>query len=75
MRYGEIVTPNEPLPFGWIKAASNQLVISTPATIEQAEVFEGLRFARYHALEEFPGLVFGVMTVAYIVLSLAKLAL
>jgi hypothetical protein len=23
LRYGEIVTPNEPLPFGWIKAASN----------------------------------------------------
>ncbi len=54
---------------------NEQLVISTPATIEQAEVFEGLRIARYRALEEFPGLVFGVMTVVYIILSLAKLAL
>jgi hypothetical protein len=53
---------------------NQQLAISTPATAEQAEVFEGLRIARYRALEEFPGLVFGVMTVAYIVLSLAKLA-
>ena len=54
---------------------NEQLVISTPATVEQAEVFEGLRIARYRALEEFPGLVFGVMTVAYIVMSFAKLAL
>ena len=54
---------------------NEQLVISTPATVEQAEVSEGLRVARYRALEELPGLVFGVMTVAYIVLSLAKLAL
>jgi hypothetical protein len=52
-----------------------QLVISAPATIEQAEVFEGLRIARYRSLEEFPGLVFGVMTVAYIVTSFAKLVL
>ena len=54
---------------------NEQLAISTPARVEQAEVTEGLRIARYRALEEFPGLVFGVMTVAYIVLSLAKLAL
>ena len=54
---------------------NEQVVISTPATVEQAEVFEGLRIARYCALEECIGLVFGVMTVAYIVLSLAQLAL
>ncbi len=54
---------------------NEQLVISTPATVEQTEVSEGLRIARYRALEELPGLVFGVMTVAYIVLSFAKLAL
>jgi hypothetical protein len=54
---------------------NEQLLIGTPATVEQAEVGEGLRIARYRALEEFPGLVFGVITVAYIVLSLAKLAL
>jgi hypothetical protein len=54
---------------------NEQLVISTPATVEQAELSEGLRIARYRALEELPGLVFGVMTVAYIVMSFAKLAL
>jgi hypothetical protein len=52
-----------------------QLVISTQATDEQTEVREGLRIARYRALEELPGLIFGVMTVAYLVMSLAKLAL
>lgn len=53
---------------------NEQLVISTPATVEQAEVSEGLRIARYRTLEELPGLVFGVMTIAYIVISLASLA-
>jgi hypothetical protein len=52
-----------------------QLVISTPTTVEQAEVTEGLRIARYRALEELPGLIFGVMTVVYIIMSFAKLAL
>lgn len=49
-----------------------QLVISTPA-VDQTEDHEGMRIARYRTLEELPGLVFGVMTVAYIVLSLARL--
>jgi hypothetical protein len=54
---------------------NEQLVISTPATVEQGEVAEALRIARYRALEEFPGLIFGVMTVVYIIMSFAKLAL
>jgi hypothetical protein len=54
---------------------NEQIVISTPATVEQIEVSEGLRIARYRALEELPGLVFGVMTVTYIVASFAKLTL
>jgi hypothetical protein len=54
---------------------NEQVVIRTPARVEQAEVSEGLRIARYRALEEFPGIVFGVMTIAYIVMSFAKLAL
>ncbi len=49
--------------------------IGTMATLEQNEASEGLRIARYCALDELPGLVFGVMTVAWIVLSMAKLAL
>jgi hypothetical protein len=54
---------------------NEQVVISTGATVEQTSVSEGLRIARYRALEEFLGLVFGIMTVAYIVMSFAKLAL
>jgi len=48
--------------------------ISTPTTIEQSEVSEGTRFAHYCALEEMVGLIFGVMTVAYILMSLTGLA-
>jgi hypothetical protein len=52
--------------------------ISAPqVTVEHAErtpeVAEGLRLARYCALEELIGLAFCVTTVAYIVLSLASL--
>lgn len=54
---------------------NEQVVIRTPVTAEETQVSEGLRNARYCALEELPGLVFGVMTVAYIVVSLIRLAL
>jgi hypothetical protein len=49
--------------------------VTTPATATETEVSEGLRIARYCTLEELPGLVFGVMTVAYIIFSLASLTL
>ncbi len=45
-----------------------------PMAVEETEVSDATRIARYCALEELPGLIFGVMTVAYIVLSLAGLA-
>ncbi len=52
--------------------------ISTSVAVEQTEVStdvaEGLRLARFCALEESVGLVFGVMTVTYIVLSQGGLA-
>jgi hypothetical protein len=48
---------------------------STTGTAEQTEESEGMRLARYRALDEVPGLIFGVMTVAWIVLSFAKLSL
>jgi len=35
----------------------------------------GVRFARYRMMEELPGLVFGLMTVVYLVTSLARLVL
>ena len=53
---------------------NEQLVISSPA-VDKTETHEGLRIARYCTLEELPGLVFSVMTVAYIVMSLSKLVL
>ena len=50
--------------------------ISTPAVVEQTEASREMRFAaHYCALEETVGLVFGVMTMAYILLSLARLSL
>jgi hypothetical protein len=54
---------------------NNAKAISTTATVEQTEVSGGLRIARYCALDELPGAVFAVMTVVWIVLSMAKLAL
>ena len=48
--------------------------ISTPATIQQTEVSDGMRIARYCALDELPGLIFGIVTVVYIILSLTGLA-
>ena len=47
--------------------------INTSATIDQIEGLTGLRLARFCALEDSLGLIFGVMTVAYIVLSLFAL--
>ena len=40
--------------------------INTSATADQMEASEGMRLARFCALEESLGLIFGVMTVAYI---------
>jgi hypothetical protein len=47
--------------------------INTSATADQTESSEGMRHARFCSLEECLGLIFGVMTVAYIVLSLIAL--
>ena len=38
------------------------------------QVTEATRFAQYTLLDELPGLVFGLMTVLYIVSSLCSLA-
>ena len=48
--------------------------IGAAVAAEETESSAGLSYARYCALEEAVGLIFGVMTVAYIVLSLAGLA-
>jgi len=41
---------------------------------ENVNTSEGLRLARYYALEEASVLAFGVLTVAWVVLSLLALA-
>lgn len=48
--------------------------VDTAQTVRLTEMSDGVRFARYRTLEELPGLIFGLMTVVYIVLSLARLA-
>jgi hypothetical protein len=41
---------------------------------EEKQVSDATRFAQYALLDEIPGLIFGLMTVAYIVSSLWSLA-
>jgi hypothetical protein len=43
-------------------------------SIEQTEVSEGTRLAQYSMLNEIPGAIFGIITVAYIVGALLSLA-
>jgi hypothetical protein len=40
---------------------------------EERQVSEGMRFTQYFLLDEIPGLIFGLMTIAYIVTSLWSL--
>jgi hypothetical protein len=47
--------------------------IGAPETPEKFELSYGMRIARNCALDELPGLAFGIMTVAYIVLALTGL--
>ena len=49
-------------------------VMGAEAAVGQIEVSDATRVARCCALEETVGLVFGLMTVVYIVLSLSGLA-
>jgi hypothetical protein len=41
---------------------------------EDKEISDGARIAQYSLLDEIPGLIFGLMTVVYIVSSLCLLA-
>lgn len=51
-----------------------RVIEAAQATAEQTDISDASRIARLCTLEELPGLIFGAMTVAYIVLSLAGLA-
>ena len=48
-------------------------VVHARESVDQAQVREAIRLARYCALEELPGLIFGILTISYIVLSLTSL--
>jgi hypothetical protein len=47
---------------------------ASPIAAEQTKVTDATQIARYCMLEELPGLIFGVLTVGYIVMSLTRLA-
>jgi hypothetical protein len=49
--------------------------IGTVGSVEQTEVSDGLRLARYSVLDEMSGLVYAFLTLTWIVLSLTGLAL
>ena len=49
--------------------------ITIPALQEPGKSAMALRLARFCAFEEYLGLIFGVMTAAYIVMSLGALKL
>jgi hypothetical protein len=53
---------------------NNGQAITTPTTVGPAEITEGIRLARYCELEETVGLVYGVITVAYVLTLLTGLA-
>jgi hypothetical protein len=53
----------------------NQAEVLRPTeTVKPAEISEGARLARVCALDEVPGLVFGFLTLGYIIQLLAGLA-
>ena len=59
-----------------MNATTNQARIAgLNAPIELAFVSDAARIANYATLSEIPGLLFGVVTLAYIVTSLLSLAL
>ena len=57
-----------------MNATTNEARIEGFAAVEKAASTDAVRLAQYAWLNELPGIVFGVITVAYIVSSLLALA-
>ena len=57
-----------------MNATTTQSRLAGIASINQAEVSAATRLAQYNMLNEIPGAIFGVITLAYIVGSLLALA-
>ena len=56
-----------------MNATTNEARIEGFAAVERQASTDATRFAQYAWLNELPGVVFGVITVAYIVTSLLHL--
>jgi hypothetical protein len=56
-----------------MNATTNEARIEGFAAVERQASTDAIRFAQYAWLNELPGVVFGVITVAYIVTSLLHL--
>ncbi|HTR63475.1 MAG TPA: hypothetical protein VMH37_17330 [Candidatus Binataceae bacterium] len=57
-----------------MNATTNEARLEGFAAVEGQASTDAVRFAQYAWLNELPGVVFGVITVAYIVTSLLALA-
>jgi hypothetical protein len=57
-----------------MNASTTEARLAGIASINQADVSDGTRLAQYNMLNEIPGAIFGVITVAYIFASLLTLA-
>jgi len=57
-----------------MNATTTQSRLAGIASINQAEVSAATRLAQYNMLNEIPGAIFGIITVAYIVGSPLALA-
>jgi hypothetical protein len=53
--------------------ATREIATVPPVAVEKTDISDPMRIARYCALEECLGLIFGIMTAGYIVSSLAGL--
>ena len=53
---------------------NESVVVGEQTPIGTSETSDGLMAARYRMLEELPGLVFAVMTLAWIVVSFGRLS-
>ena len=56
-----------------MNATTNEARLEGFAAVERQASTDAVRFAQYAWLNELPGVVFGVITVAYIVTSLLHL--
>jgi hypothetical protein len=57
-----------------MNASTTEATFAGIGSVVEAPISEEIRFAQYSMLNELPGAIFGIITVAYIVGSLLALA-